>query len=600
MLIARAAEAREVLPDALRERGAEVDVVALYETVAEDPDPAALEAAADADYVTFTSSSTVRNLLAAVGDRFPERARVVSIGPVTSETAREAGLEVHVEAERHDPDGLVEALARRRRRAGAERPPMSCPADHLPLRLRLRGRVRRRLPGGDRRGSRPTRRSSTSPTGSAATRCARGRRSLANALPFTPRRASTSRSSTPASARPRRPVAVRVDEEERILVGPDNGLLSPAVEQLGGAVEAVDLALSPFRLEPVSATFHGRDLFAPVAAHLAAGATLSRAGRGDRPRRADGARSYPAPRSGDDRVVAHVVVRRPLRQRGARPRATRTCRETGLRLGRRRLRCEARRDRRSTPSSRARSSDVAAGRADPLRGLVPAAWRWRSTAAAPPTLLAPRRDDEVDAAPGVTDVHRFGRPAPPPARHRLDQRARARALAEAGALAGRSSPPTEQDAGRGRHGRRWSAPAGAALLYSAILRAARRAPALLPLAVPLAVCEAVESLAPVECRVKWPNDVWIEERKVAGVLIEARPPDWAVIGVGLNVAIGRRRVPGRAALAGDLGRPRRDASARRAEALDERSGTGSRPPDERRARRLRASATRCAGGRSAG
>ena len=55
--------------------------------------------------------------------------------------------------------------------------------------------------------------------------------------------------------------------------------------------------------------------------------------------------------------------------------------------------------------------------------------------------------------------------------------------------------------------------------------------------MPLAVCEAVESLASLECRVKWPNDVWIEERKAAGVLIEARPPDWAVIGIGVNLAI---------------------------------------------------------------
>ena len=64
----------------------------------------------DADYVTFTSSSTVRNFLEVTGGRFPERARVVSIGPVTSETVREAGFEPDVEAERHDPDGLVEAL----------------------------------------------------------------------------------------------------------------------------------------------------------------------------------------------------------------------------------------------------------------------------------------------------------------------------------------------------------------------------------------------------------------------------------------------------------------------------------------------------------
>ena len=110
VLIARAAEARDLLPDALRDRGAEVDVVALYETVSEEPDPAALEAARDADYVTFTSSSTVRNFVRALDGRFPERARVVSIGPVTSEAVREAGLTVSVEAERHDPDGVVEAL----------------------------------------------------------------------------------------------------------------------------------------------------------------------------------------------------------------------------------------------------------------------------------------------------------------------------------------------------------------------------------------------------------------------------------------------------------------------------------------------------------
>jgi uroporphyrinogen III methyltransferase/synthase len=109
-LVARAAEARDVLPDALAERGAEVDVVTLYETVREPPDPVAVEAAQGADYVTFTSSSTVRNLLEAIGDRFPPAARVVSIGPVTSATARELGLRVDVEAERHDVDGLVAAL----------------------------------------------------------------------------------------------------------------------------------------------------------------------------------------------------------------------------------------------------------------------------------------------------------------------------------------------------------------------------------------------------------------------------------------------------------------------------------------------------------
>jgi uroporphyrinogen III methyltransferase/synthase len=110
VLVARAAEARDVLPDALRERGAQVDVVALYETVAEAPNPEALEAAQAADYVTFTSSSTVRNLMLAIDGRFPPEARVVSIGPITSEAAREAGLGVDVEAERHDVDGLLQAL----------------------------------------------------------------------------------------------------------------------------------------------------------------------------------------------------------------------------------------------------------------------------------------------------------------------------------------------------------------------------------------------------------------------------------------------------------------------------------------------------------
>ena len=110
VLVARAAEARDVLPDALRERGAEVDVVSLYETVREQPDAEAVEAAQAADYVTFTSSSTVTNLTEALGDRFPTGARIVSIGPVTSDTARAAGLTVDVEAERHDIDGLVAAL----------------------------------------------------------------------------------------------------------------------------------------------------------------------------------------------------------------------------------------------------------------------------------------------------------------------------------------------------------------------------------------------------------------------------------------------------------------------------------------------------------
>lgn len=76
----------------------------------------------------------------------------------------------------------------------------------------------------------------------------------------------------------RRAIAVRTAEEDRLLVGPDNGLLSLAAQRFGGVVEAVDVTRSVHRLEPVSATFHGRDLFSPVTAALAAGATLEEAG----------------------------------------------------------------------------------------------------------------------------------------------------------------------------------------------------------------------------------------------------------------------------------------------------------------------------------
>jgi uroporphyrinogen III methyltransferase/synthase len=111
VLVARAAEARDALPDGLAERGALVEVVALYDTVAEQLSEAELGAVARADYVTFTSSSTVRFFLDAIGGHgLPNGARVISIGPITSATARELGLDVHAEAERHDIDGLVEAV----------------------------------------------------------------------------------------------------------------------------------------------------------------------------------------------------------------------------------------------------------------------------------------------------------------------------------------------------------------------------------------------------------------------------------------------------------------------------------------------------------
>jgi uroporphyrinogen III methyltransferase/synthase len=107
-LIPRAEEARDILPDALRARGAEVSVLPLYRTVAEALDGAAREAALGARYATFTSASSVRFFHEAAGTLHGPR--LVSIGPATSAALRELGHEPDVEAELHSPDGLVAAL----------------------------------------------------------------------------------------------------------------------------------------------------------------------------------------------------------------------------------------------------------------------------------------------------------------------------------------------------------------------------------------------------------------------------------------------------------------------------------------------------------
>ena len=96
--------------------------------------------------------------------------------------------------------------------------------------------------------------------------------------------------------------------EGRFLVGPDNGLLSRALDRLGGALDAVELSRSPFRLEPVSATFHGRDLFAPVAAHLSLGARLEEAGEAIDPASLT-ALDLPTPQISENEVVAHAIHR---------------------------------------------------------------------------------------------------------------------------------------------------------------------------------------------------------------------------------------------------------------------------------------------------
>jgi BirA family biotin operon repressor/biotin-[acetyl-CoA-carboxylase] ligase len=123
---------------------------------------------------------------------------------------------------------------------------------------------------------------------------------------------------------------------------------------------------------------------------------------------------------------------------------------------------------------------------------------------------------------------------------------RARELAVAGAPHGTLVTTGLQTAGRGRQGRTWTAPAGRALLLSLVLRAFD---GLAPLRAGLAVAD----LAGPAARVKWPNDVLVDGRKVAGILVEARPQEgWAVLGIGINVALSVDDLP--VETAGTLGR----------------------------------------------
>ena len=127
---------------------------------------------------------------------------------------------------------------------------------------------------------------------------------LADALPFAPVGVHLA-IVDPGVGGDRRAVAVRTAGEGHLLVGPDNGLLPPAIDVLGGAEEVYDIGDSRFRLEPASATFHGRDLFAPVAAQLAAGAAPSEVGEPIDP--GELVRHVASrPRLEQQRAVAHV------------------------------------------------------------------------------------------------------------------------------------------------------------------------------------------------------------------------------------------------------------------------------------------------------
>ena len=150
---------------------------------------------------------------------------------------------------------------------------------------------------------------------------------------------------------------------------------------------------------------------------------------------------------------------------------------------------------------------------------------------------------------------------------------RARSLAAAGAPHGTIVTAGEQSAGRGRQGRTWAAPPGRALLLSLLLRSYDP---LLPLRAGLAVAD----LAGDAARVKWPNDVLVDGRKLAGVLVEARPDDgWAVLGIGVNVAIELEELPPEVgARAATLGRPPEALEATLGELLDHLARRLAEPP----------------------
>jgi S-adenosylmethionine hydrolase len=105
----------------------------------------------------------------------------------------------------------------------------------------------------------------------------------------------------------RRAVAIRTAARNHLLVGPDNGLLALAAARLGGVVEAIDIGDSPYRLDPVCATFHGRDIFSPVAAALASGAKLAETGQPFDPAKLKGI-NVQRPRIDGDTLVAQVLT----------------------------------------------------------------------------------------------------------------------------------------------------------------------------------------------------------------------------------------------------------------------------------------------------
>ena len=596
-LIVRAPRARDVLPDALRARGAEVDILALYGRSPSRSTTRPARAALGADYLTFTSASTVRFFLAAAGRERARRpaARLDRAGH--ERRAARAGARARPRGRRAHA-GRARRRARRgdrRRRSGRRarsHPTAACSASRLaavPSRRRWHGRsrssrtpvatVRRGRPRGDRArrpGARVIDITHGIPRHDVAARRARARRALPTRRP-----ACTSRWSTRGSAARRRgggaavrrggPAARRTGQRTaaaggRALRRRGRGGRDLRVALAAGAgVGDVPRArrLRPGRRRGWRAARRWREAGAPLDPASSSGSSCR--GRASRGRRASSRTSWASTASATSSSTPRTA----------------DLAAAGLALGRGGRRVGGRR----APATVARTfADVAPGALLRLRGRLRRARARRQPRARRGARSALRAGDEV--ARWSRAVTRARAPAPAPARDRLDERPRAARSPQAGAphgtlvTAGRADAPAA--AARAARGSRRRA---ARCCCRCVLRDVRRAPA-----APRRPRRGRRRRARTRT-VKWPNDVLLDGRKVAGVLAEARPQEgWAVLGIGVNVALDARRpAAGAARQRGDARPPARARSSRRcAELLGRARRAASREPAEATLDALRA------------
>ena len=217
-----------------------------------------------------------------------------------------------------------------------------------------------------------------------------GALTLANTLPFMPVGVHLA-VVDPGVGGARRALALR-DGQGPVHVGPDNGLLIPAAEKLGGIAEAHELTNPEYALESVSRTFHGRDLFSPAAAHLALGVALARARAADRSRMRSRASTSHSRRSARRGSIAAVLVDRPLREHPAesRPLAPRR----GRRRPRHARRAAGRAPSATTPSPRGRSPTRGRATSSCTRTRTGTS-RSRSAAATPRTMFGVKEGQDM-------------------------------------------------------------------------------------------------------------------------------------------------------------------------------------------------------------